>query len=389
MPTKAPWIGTSWKMNKTRLEARAFAEVLAASGVATTSEVRPFVIPPFTAIADVVSILSGTKVKVGAQNMHWADSGPWTGEISPLMLKDVGAVMVEIGHSERRAYFGETDDTVALKTEAAVRHGLLALVCIGDTLEEYRAGATAAVLAKQVHAALSRVPDGGFDRVVLAYEPVWSIGEGGTPAEPGFANEQHAPIKEQTRRQTGIALDVVYGGSVNPGNCRELARHARYRWPVHRPLGLAGGGLYRHRRERRAAPCLARATSGASDVRLSDRLFGRRDWRSAAHGVNVSALKVLGAGYPFGTLAVNVVGSFVMGFVVEWFALRASPGEAWRLFLTTGILGGFTTFSAFSFDTAVLIERGAPAVAAGYVLLSVVASIAALFLGLLVVRQLV
>jgi len=107
------------------------------------------------------------------------------------------------------------------------------------------------------------------------------------------------------------------------------------------------------------------------------------------HGVNVSALKLLGSGYPFGTLAVNVVGSFVMGLVAEWFALRAGSGEAWRLFLTTGILGGFTTFSAFSFDTAVLIERGLPAVAAGYVLLSVVASIAALFLGLLVIRQLV
>jgi len=223
MPTKAPWMGTSWKMNKTRPQARAFAESLLASSVATTDAVRPFVIPPFTAIADVASILAGTKVKVGAQNMHWEDAGPWTGEISPPMLKDVGAVLVEIGHSERRTHFGETDDTVALKTGAAVRHGLLALVCIGDTLEEYRAGVTAKALARQVQAALSRVPEGGFDRVVLAYEPVWSIGEGGTPAEPSFANEQHALIKEQTRRLAGIALDVVYGGSVNPENCRELA----------------------------------------------------------------------------------------------------------------------------------------------------------------------
>jgi triosephosphate isomerase len=220
---KVPWIGTNWKMHKTRPEARAFAQALKASNVATSTSVRPFIIPPFTAIADVACILEGSRVIVGAQNMHWADEGPYTGEISPPMLRDVGASLIEIGHSERRTHFGETDEMVAMKAEAAVRHGFLALVCIGDTREDYEAGRTGAVLARQVGAALSRIPAGGFEKVVLAYEPVWSIGEGGTPAPPGFADEQHALIKEETGRYGPKALAVLYGGSVNPGNCLDLA----------------------------------------------------------------------------------------------------------------------------------------------------------------------
>lgn len=107
------------------------------------------------------------------------------------------------------------------------------------------------------------------------------------------------------------------------------------------------------------------------------------------HGVNVAAFKLLGAGFPFGTLAVNIAGSFAMGLIVEWFALKADPGQHWRLFITTGILGGFTTFSAFSLDTALLVERGVPATALAYALLSVLASVGGLFLGLFLVRALV
>jgi hypothetical protein len=151
---KTPWIGTSWKMNKTRAEAQAFAAALKTSSF---GNVQPFVIPPFPYIAEVADILSGTQVKVGAQNMHWADQGAWTGEVSPLMVKDCGASIVELGHSERRTHFGETDETVAKKVAAAVRHGLTALVCIGDTRSEYEAGATADVLAKQTRFALRDV----------------------------------------------------------------------------------------------------------------------------------------------------------------------------------------------------------------------------------------
>jgi len=224
MKDRQLWIGTSWKMNKTRAEARDFAAVLAAAPAIRNEQIQPFVIPPFTAIAEVAAILGGTRVKIGAQNMHWADAGAWTGEISPLMLRDVGATLVELGHSERRAHFGEIDDTVALKAAAALRHGLTPLICIGETRAEFEAGRTAEVLARQVAAALSKLaaPDRGA-LMLLAYEPVWSIGEGGTPAEPGFVNQQHALIKQQTERVLGRPLAVLYGGSVNPGNCRELA----------------------------------------------------------------------------------------------------------------------------------------------------------------------
>ena len=223
MPKKTPWIGTSWKMNKTRAEARDFANVLASSPVAKTDAAKLFVIPPFTAIGEVAELLASTAVRVGAQNMHWAPAGAWTGEISAAMLLDVGASLVEIGHSERRTHFGETDVTVALKTRAAIDKGLLALVCVGDTREEYEAGQTSEVLARQVGFALSHLGAGDRDRIVIAYEPVWSIGEGGVPADPDFADLQHRHIKEVSTRLFPHPVDVVYGGSVNPENCRSLA----------------------------------------------------------------------------------------------------------------------------------------------------------------------
>ena len=220
---KTPWIGTSWKMNKTRAEARAFAEALKASAFAMTEKAQPFVIPPFPYIAEVADLLAGTRVKVGAQNMHWADHGAWTGEVSPLMVKDCGARIVELGHSERRSHFGETDETVARKVAAAVRHGLTPLVCIGDTLSEHQAGATADVLARQTRYALRDVEKESRHKVLIAYEPVWSIGEGGIPADPEFANGQHRRLKALTAEIAGAPLKVLYGGSVNPQNCCELA----------------------------------------------------------------------------------------------------------------------------------------------------------------------
>jgi triosephosphate isomerase len=219
---KNPWIGTSWKMNKTRAEARSYAETLKASSIAWT-HARAFIIPPFTSIADVASILAGTAVRVGAQNMHWADAGAWTGEISPVMIGDVGATLIEIGHSERRTHFAESDETVALKIKAALTHGLLALVCVGDTRQEYEAGQTSAVLAKQVRSALSAAKAQDRDRIVFAYEPVWAIGEGGVPADPDFADRQHSFIKEESLRLFAKPVDVIYGGSVNLANCCELA----------------------------------------------------------------------------------------------------------------------------------------------------------------------
>ena len=226
MTRKIPWIGTSWKMNKVRAEARVFAEALKVSAIANSRAAQPFVIPPFPYISEVADILKGTQVRIGAQNMHWDDKGAWTGEVSPLMVKDCGASMVELGHSERRTFFNETDETVALKVKAAVAHGLIALVCIGDTRSEHEAGATVDVLARQVREALQHVGKFAPGKVIIAYEPVWSIGEGGIPADPDFANEQHGKLKTLTADIAGAALPVLYGGSVNPQNCVALASRA-------------------------------------------------------------------------------------------------------------------------------------------------------------------
>lgn len=223
MKTNGIWVGTSWKMNKTLSEAIAFADGLVASDAARDPRIQRFVIPPFTAVREVKQRLSGTSVKVGAQNMHWDDAGAWTGEISAPMLTDCGLDLVELGHSERREHFGETDRTVGLKTAAAVRHGLTPLICIGETLSEREAGEADAVLKRQVEGALSGLT--GADRekpVLLAYEPVWAIGVNGIPASADYADDRHARIAAVAKACLGVSVPVLYGGSVNPGNCAEL-----------------------------------------------------------------------------------------------------------------------------------------------------------------------
>ena len=226
MMPKVPWIGTSWKMNKLRADAVEYANTLGTSPIAATESAQPFVIPPFPYIAEVADILKKTCVRTGAQDMHWKDHGPWTGEVSAPMVRDCGASIVELGHSERRTFFNETDETVALKVQTALRHGLLALVCIGDTKAEYDAGQTATVLERQTRIALSRAGQAAQGKVIFAYEPVWSIGEGGVPADPEFANVQHKRIKAVARQLVGAELPVLYGGSVSRQNCCELAHQS-------------------------------------------------------------------------------------------------------------------------------------------------------------------
>lgn len=217
------WIGTSWKMNKTLAEARQFAETLAAADAARDPRLQRFVIPPFTAVREVRQILAETSVKVGAQNMHWADQGAWTGEVSAPMLTDCGLDIVELGHSERRAHFGETDATVGLKTEAAVRHGLIPLICIGETLDDRESGRAQEVLAAQVRGALGRLSaDQKTAEILLAYEPVWAIGENGIPATSDYADARQAEIIAVASDILGRPLPCLYGGSVNPDNCQDL-----------------------------------------------------------------------------------------------------------------------------------------------------------------------
>lgn len=217
------WIGTSWKMNKTLAEARSFANALAEADAQRDERIQRFVIPPFTAMREVKSLLADSSVKVGAQNMHWAVSGAWTGEVSPLMLRDCNLDIVELGHSERREHFGETDKTVGLKTEAAIRHGLIPLICIGETLAEREAGRAREVLEAQVRGALAGLQsDKKAAPILLAYEPVWAIGEHGIPATSDYADARQAEIILVAQDVTGRKLPCLYGGSVNPDNCQEL-----------------------------------------------------------------------------------------------------------------------------------------------------------------------
>ncbi len=215
------WIGTSWKMNKTLVEARHFTRKL--STVESDSQIQRFVIPPFTCARQVKDDLTGTNVMVGAQNMHWALEGAWTGEISAPMLNDCGLDLVELGHSERREHFAETDFTVGLKVESAVRHSLIPLICIGETLQEREAGIASDVLARQVTRALEKIAtDKEIPSILLAYEPVWAIGNKGIPATSKYANERQAEIIQVAREILNIRVPCLYGGSVNPKNCEEL-----------------------------------------------------------------------------------------------------------------------------------------------------------------------
>ena len=222
-PSPAIWIGTSWKMNKTLADSMQFADRLAAVDNDSDPRIQRFVIPPFTSMREVKARLSMTSVKVGAQNMHWADAGAWTGEISPAMLVDCELDLVELGHSERREHFGESNETVGLKVAAAVRHGLAPLICVGETLEQRDSGRADEVLIHEVKSSLGLLEEQQKAApILLAYEPVWAIGDSGIPASADYANRQQQIIGEAAEEILDRKIPCLYGGSVNPVNCEEL-----------------------------------------------------------------------------------------------------------------------------------------------------------------------
>ncbi|MGP9580336.1 MULTISPECIES: triose-phosphate isomerase [unclassified Brachybacterium] len=215
------WVGTSWKMTKTLAEARTWAEGLRdhLAGTASTG-VQPFVIPSFTATATVAGILGeDSPALLGVQNAHWEDAGAWTGEISVPQAKDAGARIVEIGHSERREHFGETVETTRLKVAAALRHGLTPLLCIGESAEVKETGGSAEFILDQARGALTGLSDEELSRVVIAYEPIWAIGEKGRPAT---VSELIEPFAALGAEYSGTVAGLLYGGSVNLDNAAEL-----------------------------------------------------------------------------------------------------------------------------------------------------------------------
>lgn len=218
------WVGTSWKMNKTLAEARDYATRLAAAlSDGAPAGVQPFIIPPATAITTVRDILGpDSPVVLGIQNAHWADAGAWTGEISVPQAADAGARLVEIGHSERREFFAETDETVNLKVKATLAHGLRPLLCVGEPGEVFAAGGSVAHIMAQVAAALDGIDD--VSRVLIAYEPIWAIGTGKV-ATPEQAQEAIGFVRALVAGRSPEQAErcrVLYGGSVKPDNATEL-----------------------------------------------------------------------------------------------------------------------------------------------------------------------
>lgn len=219
------WIGTSWKMTKTLAEGRAWAEGLRdhlanEHGGQAPSGVQPFVIPSFTATTTVRGVLGeDSPVLLGVQNAHWEDEGAWTGEVSVPQAKDAGAQVVEIGHSERREHFGETVETTRLKVAAALRHGLTPLLCIGESAEVKEAGGSSAFILEQAAGALEGLSSEELSRVVIAYEPIWAIGEKGRPATVEELVEPFAALGGQ---YSGKVTGLLYGGSVNLDNAADL-----------------------------------------------------------------------------------------------------------------------------------------------------------------------
>lgn len=208
----------NWKMNKTVAESVEFCKRFASQTLPSNVEIG--IIPPFTDIYSVASQLEGSKVKFGAQNCHYEDEGAFTGETSPLMLKDLGCTWCLVGHSERRRLFFETDDIVRRKIVALMRHGIKPVLCIGERLEERQSDRTTAVLSSQIMRALDGLDLGA--EMTVAYEPVWAIGTG-VVAKPVQAEDAHSFIYDLLQRiSPKTKFSILYGGSVTAENCGSL-----------------------------------------------------------------------------------------------------------------------------------------------------------------------
>lgn len=221
---RTPVIAGNWKLFKTIGEAIGMVNDLKLL-VAGTEGVEIIVAPVFTALSRVADELSGSNILIAAQNCYWEEEGAFTGEVAPGMLKDAGASHVIIGHSERRQYFGETDATVNKKVKAAIKAGLTAIVCVGETLAERETNKTFAIIETQLWGGLEGLAQEDFSKVVIAYEPVWAIGTGKT-ASDAQAQEVHAFIRSLMARcfgqESAAGMRILYGGSVKPDNIKGL-----------------------------------------------------------------------------------------------------------------------------------------------------------------------
>jgi len=221
---RKPIVAGNWKMNKNVADAVTLVKSLMLD-LAELRGVDIVVCPPFTALKAVADVVSGTRIDLGAQNMHWEKSGAYTGEISAEMLREIYCHYVILGHSERRQYFGETDEIVNKKTKAALAASLKPIVCVGETLAQREAGAMAHVIETQVRGSLAGLSKTDLQNSIIAYEPVWAIGTGKT-ASPAQAQEVHALIRKLLAAisddMVANSIRIQYGGSVKASNAKEL-----------------------------------------------------------------------------------------------------------------------------------------------------------------------
>lgn len=221
---RTPVVAANWKMNKTVEEARSLVYTMSAR-LREIKGVEKVLCPPYTSLLAVNALLQGSDLGLGAQNMYWEEKGAFTGEISPLMVKELCQYVI-LGHSERRAYFGETDETVNKKIKAAQKYELTPIFCVGETLEQYEANRTAEVVSRQVKQGLAGVDAAFGPRIIVAYEPIWAIGTG-KASSGGNANEVvgkvvRAALAEVFGKDTAQAIRVLYGGSVTGANAAEF-----------------------------------------------------------------------------------------------------------------------------------------------------------------------
>ena len=221
---RTPLVAGNWKMNRTIAEARDLVFAMS-PGLREIPGVEKVLCPPSTALMAVSAMLEGTGIGLGAQNMYWEEKGAYTGEISPLMVKELCSYVI-IGHSERRAYFGETDESVNRKVKAAQLHELTPIVCVGETLEQYESGQTREVVSRQVRAGLDGLDPAFSPRIVIAYEPVWAIGTGrassGQNASEVVAQVIRPALTVLFGKSVSDLIRVLYGGSVTAANAAEF-----------------------------------------------------------------------------------------------------------------------------------------------------------------------
>jgi len=224
MAKKPPFIAGNWKMHKTIPETIDLTTAIIKASK-DLAEAEIVLAPPFTALSEASRIIGGSAVRLAAQNLHWEDKGAFTGEVSAPMLKDAGCRYVIIGHSERRQYFEETDAGVNRKIKAALQSSVFPIVCIGESLAERENRETMVVVSRQLEGGLQGIAGGGFEPIIVAYEPVWAIGTGKT-ATPAQAEEVHAHIRQELARRYGNepaeCAIILYGGSVKPANAFAL-----------------------------------------------------------------------------------------------------------------------------------------------------------------------